>query len=127
MIDSLFKWSRSIDCQAHIFFIKTKSCSNDDLFISLVVMIGLEKCCITSAYLQWLCHSGERAMARGPLVSLPELKAQDELLTIPCPLSVCPFIPLNGFSEIPGPNFFKLHMEPSVKGGLKICTNGHSS
>ena len=33
-----------------------------------VVMIGLEKCCITSAYQQWLCHSGERAVARGPLV-----------------------------------------------------------
>ena len=33
-----------------------------------VVMIGLEKCCITSAYLQWLCHSGERAVARGPFV-----------------------------------------------------------
>ena len=31
-------------------------------------MIGLEKCCITSAYLQWLCHSGERTVARGPLV-----------------------------------------------------------
>ena len=35
---------------------------------SLVVMIGLEKCCITSACLQWLCHSGERTVARGPLV-----------------------------------------------------------
>ena len=35
-------------------------------------MIGLEKCCITSAYLQWLCHSGERAVARGLLV-LPQL------------------------------------------------------
>ena len=35
---------------------------------SLVAMTGLEKCCITSAYLQWLCHSGERPMARGPLV-----------------------------------------------------------
>ena len=34
----------------------------------LVVMIGLEKCCITSACLQWLCHSGERTVARGPLV-----------------------------------------------------------
>ena len=33
VIDSLFKWSRSIDCQAHIFF-KTKNCSNDGLFIS---------------------------------------------------------------------------------------------
>ena len=33
VIDSLFKWSCSIDCQAHIFF-KTKNCSNDDIFIS---------------------------------------------------------------------------------------------
>ena len=67
VIDSLFKWSCSIDCQAHIFFFKTKNCSND---ISLVAMIGLEKCCITSACLQWLCHSGERTVARGPLVFL---------------------------------------------------------
>ena len=37
------------------------------MIFSLVAMIGLEKCCITSAYLQWLCHSGERAVARGPL------------------------------------------------------------
>ena len=28
----------------------------------------LEKCCIPSAYLQWLFHSGERVVARGPLV-----------------------------------------------------------
>ena len=33
-----------------------------------VVMIGLEKCCITSTYLQWLYHSGERAIVSGPLV-----------------------------------------------------------
>ena len=39
------------------------------MIFSLVVMIGLEKCCITSAYLQWLCHSGERVVAHGPLVS----------------------------------------------------------
>ena len=38
------------------------------MIFSLVVMTGLEKCCITSAYLQWLCHSGERPVARGPLV-----------------------------------------------------------
>ena len=31
-------------------------------------MTGLEKCCITSAYLQWQCHSGERPVALGPLV-----------------------------------------------------------
>ena len=38
------------------------------MILSLVAMTGLEKCCITSAYLQWLCHSGERPVARGPLV-----------------------------------------------------------
>ena len=38
------------------------------MIFSLVAMIGLEKCCITSACLQWLCHLGERTVARGPLV-----------------------------------------------------------
>ena len=38
------------------------------MIFSLVAMTGLDKCCITSAYLQWLCHSGERPVARGPLV-----------------------------------------------------------
>ena len=38
------------------------------MIFSLVAMTGLEKCCITSAYLQWLCHSGELPVARGPLV-----------------------------------------------------------
>ena len=34
-------------------------------------------------------------------------------------------IPLNDFSsETPEPIFFKLHVEPSDKGELKICTNG---
>ena len=34
---------------------------------------------------------------------------------------------LNDFSsETPGIIFFKLHVEPSVKGVLKICTNGNS-
>ena len=67
------------------------------MIFSLVAMIGLEKCCITSACLQWLCHSGERTMAVGLLLkfhmyrfvmkkivvlffSSPEPKAQDELL-----------------------------------------------
>ena len=37
-----------------------------------------------------------------------------------------PSKPLNDFSsESPGPIFFKLPVEPSVKKGLKICTNGH--
>ena len=40
--------------------------------------------------------------------------------------SVRPSTPLNDVSsEIPGPIFFKLHVKPSVKGGLKICTNSH--
>ena len=37
------------------------------MIFSLIAMIGLEKCCIISGYLQWLCHSGERAVAHGPL------------------------------------------------------------
>ena len=40
------------------------------MIFSLIAMTGLEKCCITSAYLQWLCHSGERPVVRGPLVFL---------------------------------------------------------
>ena len=43
------------------------------MIFSLVVMIGLDKCCITSACLQWLCHSGERIVARGPLVFIKDL------------------------------------------------------
>ena len=40
------------------------------MILSLVEMTGLEKCCIISAYLQWLFHSGEGAVASGPLVKL---------------------------------------------------------
>ena len=40
------------------------------MIFSLVAMIGLAKCCITSACLLWLCHSGERIVARGPLVKI---------------------------------------------------------
>ena len=38
------------------------------MILSLVAMTVLEKCCITSAYLQWLFHSGEWAIDCGPLV-----------------------------------------------------------
>ena len=38
------------------------------MILLLVAMTGLEECCITSAYLQWLFHSGEPAVVRGPLV-----------------------------------------------------------
>ena len=37
------------------------------MILSLVVMTGLEKYCIRFAYMQWLFHSGERAVARWPL------------------------------------------------------------
>ena len=50
------------------------------MILLLVATTELKKCCITNAYLQWLFHSGERAVAHGPLVSLPEPEAQDELL-----------------------------------------------
>ena len=46
------------------------------MIFSLVAMTGLEKCCITSAYLQWLCHSGERPVARGPLVCSRKMHVQ---------------------------------------------------
>ena len=45
----------------YIFFFKIKNCLNDDLLNDSLT--GLEKCCITSAYLQCLCHSGERPVA----------------------------------------------------------------
>ena len=38
------------------------------MIFSLVAMTGLEKCCITSAYMQWFCYSGEQPVAHGPLV-----------------------------------------------------------
>ena len=86
VIDSFFKWLCSIDCQAHIFFFKTKNCSNDDLFISCDNRIG--KYCITSAYLQWLCHSGERAVAHGPLVKEYGASKDCSSMIIPPPFSM---------------------------------------
>ena len=50
------------------FFFKTKNCSNDDPFISCNDRIG--KMLITSANLQWLYHSGLRAVACRPLVKV---------------------------------------------------------
>ena len=53
------------------------------MIFSLVAMIGLEKCCITSAYLHWLCHSGERALARGPLVRVRHIPGIFSVLADP--------------------------------------------
>ena len=60
VIDSLFKWSRSIDCQAHIFFFKLRTIQM--MIFSLVAMIGLEKCYIifclsaVATSLWWVSH-----------------------------------------------------------------------
>ena len=64
VIDSLFKWLCSIDCQAHIFY-KTKNCSNDDLFISCDDRIGkmLHNICISAVVMSL------RWASRGPWAS----------------------------------------------------------
>ena len=65
----------SIYLNRHVFVMPTHSSSSKPrtaqmMILSLVAMTGLKKFCRTSAYayLQWLLHSGERAVAHGPLV-----------------------------------------------------------
>ena len=60
-------------------------------------------------------------------LSLGSVSYFDHLPSVVCrPSVVRPQTLLNEFSsETPGQTFFKLHVETSVKGGLKICTNGH--
>ena len=79
---SLFKWSHPLDCHAHgkkkqkkVNYKKTttnipfaKPTTAQMMTLSLVAMTGLQIYCITSAYLQWLFHPGEQAMAHGPLM-----------------------------------------------------------
>ena len=80
------------------------------MILSLVTMTELKKCCITNAYLQWPMG----------LLFLAHLSYCDHSP------SVHPLTSLNDVSsETAEPNFFKLHVEPHVKGGLKIYTNGH--
>ena len=56
------------------------------MIFSLVAMIGLEKCCITSACLQWLCHLGERTVARGPLVLFYHVLSRDKIFLLQGPV-----------------------------------------
>ena len=42
------------------------------------------------------------------------------------PSGIPPSTPLSKVSETPGPIFFKLHVEPSSSGGLKICSEDDS-
>ena len=61
VIDILFKWLCSIDCQAHTFFFKTKNCSDDDLFIGCDDMIGkmLHNICISAVVMSlWWASRG---------------------------------------------------------------------
>ena len=52
------------------------------MILSLVAVIALEKCCITSAYLQWHFHSGERAVAHRPHELLLTIKARRRFHTL---------------------------------------------
>ena len=88
------------------------------------------------AYIFWN-RTELRTGSLGPIVislftvfSSTEPKTQDDHMSsvvVRRPLSVClSSAPLNDFSiETPGPFFFKLHVNPSVKGDLKICMNCH--
>ena len=71
------------------------------MIFSLVEIIRLEKCCITSAYLQWLCLSGEQAVARGPLVICPAQSqaAGQWLCKFYRPRSTCKLCSLHGWLQ----------------------------
>ena len=106
------------------------------MIFSLVAMIGLEKCCITSAYLQWLCHSGERVVAHGPLVLLATFwefqhfnlvsKISQKLFKpLPCHKSIGKMlhaicisavaVTLRWASYGPGPHVLRLHLALFLK------------
>ena len=85
------------------------------MIFSLVAMIELEKCCITSACLQWLCDSGERTVAHGPVVLVlaqlsQRLKVSDFDHSCPSLSSICPYIR-------------QVHSEVSIC--MDVCLFGH--
>ena len=91
------------------------------MLFSLVAMIGLEKCCITSACLQWLCHSGERTVARGPLVSLIVLKNFQLRYLIPFPVfQLSVKVPREGMFLQPNPEGIPCHSTPLGE-NIDIC------
>ena len=100
VIDSLFKWSCSIDCQAHIFFFKTKNCSNDDNFISCDDRIGkmLHNICMSAVAMSL------RWANRGPWAScyffcfftfIPDPLSSLASLSSPLP-PILSFLPFSG-------------------------------
>ena len=91
VIDSLFKWSCSIDCQAHIFFFKTKNCSYDDISISCVDRIGkmLHNICMSAVAMSL------RWANRGPWASLLLLFFRENIrLGISGELSIGQMVPM---------------------------------
>ena len=78
---------------------------------SLHILLG------TCACLQWLCHSGERTVARGPLVYNYQ---RSRSFTDLCPgcLSLSIY---NFFSKTAGLIETKLHVEPLWDEGMKVC------
>ena len=87
--------------------------------VSVLLIVLIAEYCNNVRYIKTWYHT----------FSSSEPKAQDELFWSlhRCPSSVRrPFRLSNDFSsETSGPIFIKLHVEPSVKRGLKIYTNGH--
>ena len=97
-----------------LFTWKNVSFSTSELILTLIMYSMLSKKISRQHFEIFLAHLS---------------KAQDELLSS---LAVCrllhvvrPSTSLNNFSVTTGPIFFKLHVEPSVGGGLKIYINGH--
>ena len=84
VIDSLFKWLCSIDCQAHIFFFKTKNCSNDDLFIGCDDRIGkmLHNICISAVVMSL------RWASRGPWASCSIVAGHNDFMLV-VPVRIC--------------------------------------
>ena len=76
-IESLFKWSCSIDCHAHIFLLKISSCFNDGPFISCNDKIGkmLHNICISAVAmsLRWASCSPWASCLKMPILKYPIL------------------------------------------------------
>ena len=112
VIDSLFKWSCSIDCQAHIFFFKTKNCSSDDIFISCDDRIGkmLHNICMSAVAMS------PRWANRGPWASCINFPA-----TV---LFTC--IKSWFFRKTTKPISTKFHIDPTVEMWLIVYSNDHA-
>ena len=89
------------------------------LFFPFYFLCIMCSCSSTSTVVIFLAHLSRR-LCMSYCDHLP--------FVVSCHQSICTLstILYDFSSETPRPVFFKQHVEPSVKGGLKICTNGHS-